>query len=514
MSSLEVATAQGTVRGTVDAHTGIRRWKGIPYAAPPVDDLRWRAPRPPEPWTGVRDASTFGPAAPQPRFPMFDIGKGVSVSEDCLVLNVAAPESAGPDTPKPVMVWIHGGAYIVGSGSQPIYDGPRLVRDGEVVLVTINYRLGPLGFLELTSFGDETQTFDTNLALRDVIASLEWVRDNIAAFGGDPESVTVFGESAGGGMVTTLMAVPSARGLYHRAIAQSSPATSIYDAARARIVAEQFLEKVGVSPDDVTRLRELPVDTLLTASNALFDAVPTAAPGRLAFAPVVDGDLLSEYPIDAFRAGRAAPVPLVIGTNKHEAALFRLIRSPIIPIKADAIRAMFSQIAVERPELVIPAEEDVMSAYSRVREKARGLAVARDLAFRMPTVWLADGHSTVAPVYLYRYDWASRLLKALGIGATHATELGYVFGGVRSRKRSVEFLLGGHAVARRVSERMQRRWTTFAATGRPDGGAVDPIWPAWDTQTRRALVIDAGDRVADVDAGLRAAWGDEPLSFR
>lgn len=514
MSSREVVTTHGAVRGTVDAHTGIRRWKGIPYAAPPVGELRWRAPRPPEPWTGVRDATTFGPAAPQPRFPMFDLGEGVTVSEDCLVLNVAAPPSATPETPKPVMVWVHGGAYIVGAGTQPLYDGPRLVRDGEVVLVTINYRLGPFGFLELTSFGDDEHRFDTNLALRDVVAALEWVRDEIAAFGGDPESVTVFGESAGGGMVTTLMTVPSARGLFHRAIAQSSPATSMYDAGRARVVAEQFLDEVGVTPDEVSRLRDLPVAQLLRASNALFDAVPTAAPGRLAFAPVVDGDLVPEYPIDAFRAGRATPVPLVIGTNKHEAALFRLIRSPIIPIKADAIRAMFSQIAVERPELVIPAEDEVMSAYARVRTKARGLAVARDLAFRMPTVWLADGHSAVAPVYLYRYDWASRLLKALGIGATHATELGYVFGGVRSGKRSIEFLLGGHSVARRVSERMQRRWTTFAATGRPDGGVTDPLWPAWDTQARRALVIDSTDRVDDVDGALRTAWGDEPLSFR
>ncbi|MGZ8179448.1 carboxylesterase/lipase family protein [Williamsia sp. SKLECPSW1] len=514
MSSLQIQTAHGPVRGAVDPHTGVRRWKGIPYAAAPVDDLRWRAPRPPEPWADVRDATRFGHAAPQPRFPMFDLGEGVTVSEDCLVLNVVAPRSAGPDTPKPVMVWVHGGAYIIGSASQPLYDGTRLVRDGDVILVTVNHRLGPFGFLELGSFSTDEHRFDGNLALRDVIAALGWVQENISAFGGDPGSVTVFGESAGGGIVTTLMTVPAARGLFHRAIAQSSPSTSMYDSARARVVAERFLGMVGVDPDDIGRVREVGVRTLLEASTRLFDEIPTESPGRLAFAPVVDGDLVPEPPVDAFRAGRATPVPLVIGTNKHEAALFRLIRSSIIPIKADAIRALFSQIAVERPELVIPAEEDVRSAYSRVRVRSRGLAVARDLAFRMPTVWLAGGHSTVAPVYLYRYDWASRLLKVLGIGATHATELGYVFGTVRSRKRSVEFLLGGHALARRVAERIQRRWTAFAATGRPDGDRAEPIWPPYDPANPRVLVIDATDRVADVDAPLRAAWGDEPLSFR
>ncbi len=444
---------------------------------------------------------------------MFDLGEGVTVSEDCLVLNVAAPATADPSALKPVMVWIHGGAYILGSASQPLYDGTRLVRDGDVVLVTVNHRLGPFGFLELGSFATDDHAFDGNLALRDVIAALEWVRDNIAAFGGDPESVTLFGESAGGGIVTTLMTVPAARGLFHRAIAQSAPATSMYDGSRARVVAERFLDMVGVDHDDIGAIRDVPVRTLLEASTTLFDAIPTESPGRLAFAPVVDGDLVPEYPVDAFRAGRATPVPLVIGTNKHEAALFRLIRSSIIPIKADAIRSLFSEIAVERPELVIPAEQDVLSAYSRVRTRSRGLAVARDLAFRMPTLWLADGHSTVAPVYLYRYDWASRLLNALGIGATHATELGYVFGAVRSRKRSVEFLLGGHGTARRVSERIQRRWATFAATGRPDGDHADPIWPPYDTASRRVLVIDATERVADVDAQLRAAWGEEPLSF-
>ncbi|GAA2071304.1 carboxylesterase/lipase family protein [Williamsia deligens] len=514
MSSLDVVTAHGPVRGSVDPGTGIRRWKGIPFAAPPVGELRWRAPQPPQAWSEVRDSTRFGHAAPQPRFPMFDLGEGVTVSEDCLVLNVAAPPSATPDHLRPVMVWIHGGAYIVGSATQPLYDGARLVLDGDVVLVTVNHRLGPFGFLELGAFADDDNRFDSNLALRDVIAALEWVRDSIAAFGGDPDSVTVFGESAGGGMVTTLMTVPSARGLFHRAIAQSSPATSIYDAERARIVAEQFMHELGVGPAVIGRLRDLPVRTLLEASAELFDAVPTTSPGRLAFAPVVDGDLVPEYPVDAFRAGRATPVPLLIGTNKHEAALFRLIRSPIIPIKSDAIRAMFSQIAVERPELVIPAEQDVMTAYARVRDRSRGLAVARDLAFRMPTVWLAEGHSTVAPVYLYRWDWASPLLKALGIGATHATELGYVFGGVRSARRSVEFILGGHRAARRMSRRVQRRWTSFAATGRPTGDHADPVWPPYDTTSRAVLVIDEHDRVDDVDVALRSAWGDEPLSFR
>ncbi|WP_328858076.1 carboxylesterase/lipase family protein [Williamsia herbipolensis] len=515
-----VMTDSGPVRGSV-THTEptdteptatIRSWKGVRYAAPPVGDLRWRAPQPPTPWTEPADATRFGAAAPQPTLPFFDLGDGVTLDEDCLFLNIWAADT-DTDTPRPVMVWVHGGAYVLGAASQPMYDGTSLAASGEVIVVTVNYRLGALGFLDLTSFDAADHRFESNLALRDVIAALRWVRENIAAFGGDPDQVTLFGESAGGGMVTTLMTVPAAEGLFHRAIAQSSPATSVYDSTRARGIAEKFLENIEVSPDALTDLLSIPADRIAQVGNALFDATPKSSPGTLAFAPVVDRDLVPDYPVTAFRDHRAHPVPLMIGTNKDEAALFRLMRSPLIPITRDSIRSMFAQIARERPDLPLPTEEVVLEAYADVRAKGRGEAVARDIGFRMPTVWLADGHSQIAPVFLYRFDWATTILRLFRIGATHATELPYVFGTLTSGWKDITFKLGGRATGEAVSRRMQRRWIGFAVSGTPDGLDGDPAWPSYGDD-RATLVIDSTDDVVvDLDRAIRSAWGDEVLSF-
>src|SRR5208337_918811 len=230
IDDLVVETTYGPVRGSDDGRA--RAWKGIRYAAPPVGDLRFRATEPPQRWTEVADATSFGPACPQPSFPNMPLDLGAPQSEDCLRLNIWASSDTQPGNGKPVMVWLHGGAYVLGSSSQPLYDGRRLVGSGDVVVVTVNYRLGALGFLDLSSFDTARRRFDSNIGLRDVLAALGWVRDNIAAFGGDPQRVTLFGESAGAGIVTTLLASPAAEGLFAGAIAQSSPATSVYDRGR------------------------------------------------------------------------------------------------------------------------------------------------------------------------------------------------------------------------------------------------------------------------------------------
>ncbi len=226
-------------------------WKGVRYAAPPIGDLRWRAPEPPQRWTDVADATQYGHVCPQPVDPRIPIDLGAPQGEDCLTLNVWASSDTAAGDRKPVMVWVHGGAYILGSASQPLYDGRVLAGDGEVIVVTVNYRLGALGFLDLSEFNGPRRRFDSNLGLRDVLAALHWVRDNIAAFGGDPDRVTLFGESAGAGIITTLLTSPAAEGLFCGAIAQSSPATSVYDASRAHGITRQVLGPVG--PRDVRR---------------------------------------------------------------------------------------------------------------------------------------------------------------------------------------------------------------------------------------------------------------------
>ncbi|OBK11537.1 carboxylesterase/lipase family protein [Mycobacterium asiaticum] len=505
-----VETTHGPVRGSTDGRVTI--WKGIRYAAPPVGDLRFRAPEPPERFTEVFDATSFGPACPQPVVPRMPLDLGAPLGEDCLRLNVWAPSGTEAGAAKPVMVWLHGGAYVLGSASQPLYDARALASSGDVVVVTLNYRLGALGFLDLSSFSSWQRPFDTNIGLRDVLFGLAWVRDNIAAFGGNPDNVTLFGESAGAGLVTTLLTSPAAEGLFVRAIAQSSPATSVYDRDRGRRVALAVLDKLGLDASEARQVAEVPSSVLVAATQQVFDEVPVSNPGTLAFVPIVDGDLLHDLPVKLAQEGRSLPIPLVIGTNKHEAALFRLMRSSLMPITPRAITSMFDQISAEQPDLQLPSVDEIGSAYSG-RRKARTVRMATDIGFRMPTVWLADGHSAVAPVYMYRFDYATPLYKVLLVGAAHATELPYVWGNLGG-PQDLTLKLGGAKTATAVSTRMQTRWINFATQGSPDGPPGEPRWPRYQADDRTCLVIGKHDAVHDVDARIRGAWGDQLVSFR
>lgn len=495
----------GTFRGM--HFDGVRVWKGIRYAQPPCGDARWRAPRPAEPAVGTVDAFEFGPVCPQPINPAVPLPHDAVFDEDCLSLNVWAPADA---TAAPVMVWLHGGAYTYGSSSQEVYDGAGLAASG-VVIVTVNYRLGALGFLDLTSFGDPGE-FDSNLALRDALLALRWVQENISAFGGDPTRVTLFGESAGGGLVTTLLAVPSAEGLFQRAIAESSPASSVYGTERAAEVAKRFLLESAVSLADAEELRSIPAAELSARTARLFSEVPRDAPGTIAFAPVIDGDLVPEAPVTVLREGRGLPVPLIIGTNKDEASVFKFMKSPLLPITDERIREMLEGIARERPDVQLPEISQITLAYEGVRRSAIGLGIARDIGFRLPSLWVAEGHSAVAPVWLYRFDFATPMLKLVGLGATHASELPYVWRTLGGPSMEFSFRLGGRTRAARVSARMSARWVAFAHGENPDAEAA--AWPQFDTEERHTLVIDTTDRVeADLDAKLREGWGDEVLAF-
>ncbi len=498
-------TAHGPVRGADDGT--VTTWKGVRYAAPPLGELRFRAPQPPRPWTEPVDAATFGTVCTQPPVPNFPMNLGAGQDEDCLTLNVWAPSGIAPGDGKPVMVWVHGGAYVLGSGSQPYYNGRRLAAGGDVVVVTVNYRLGAFGFLDVPGY-------QSNVGLRDVIEALRWVRSNIAAFGGDPDRVTVFGESAGAGIVTTLLAAPAAEGLFSGAIAQSSPATSVYDRNRARVVTDQVLDFLEIRPGEEHKLVDAPVPALIAATKKVFDEVPVRNPGTLAFVPIVDDDVLPDYPVHLARQGKTHPVPLIIGTNKNEAALFRLMRSPLMPVTPRAITSMFNQIAGEQPDLQLPTEEQLGSAYGGKKKSARGLSIASDVGFRMPSLWLAEGHNAVAPVYLYRFDYASPVMKLLLVGAAHATELPYVWGTL-GVPQDMTLKLGGAKAAKAVSRSIRSRWVNFAATAKPAGLPGEPEWTPYQEADRACLVIDHHDRIVhDPDADIRTAWGADPVHLR
>ncbi|WP_026919062.1 carboxylesterase/lipase family protein [Gordonia shandongensis] len=518
---LVVDTGYGPLRGTGTATADL--WLGVPYAQPPVGPLRWRHARPPRVRREITDARNHGPVCPQPVMPVIDLGAAAVANEDCLYLNVGTPRgAAGSGRSMPVMVWIHGGAYLCGSGSQPLYDPGSLVqssvaRGTPTIIVTVNYRMGAFGFTDLRSMSAGGEQFDANCGLSDVIAALAWVRDNIAAFGGDPGNVTIFGESAGAGVVTTLLASPAARGLFHRAIAQSSPATTVYDAERGERYANMLL--AALDPDHVSaaRLRGTPAYDLVAASSTVFSSVPNRFPGTIAYAPVVDGDLVPRDPLDAVVTGDAHRVPLLIGTNRHETSLFRFMSTPLMPVRDHGVDAMFTLIGHERPALSIPARDELGASYGHVPSGARSMAISRDIGFRMPALWITESHAQVAPVHLYRFDWATPLLRLLGYGAAHATEVPYVWGNPASSRRDPMYALGGRAIGERVRRRMQYRWLGFAADGVPDTGDPDDVrWDPYVPERHSSLLIDGPtDYAAEgIDDHLLRAWGDEVLSFR
>jgi para-nitrobenzyl esterase len=483
--SLEVATTAGIVVGVHDRDT--RTWRGIPYAAPPVGERRLRAPEPVEPWTGTRDATRFGPVAPQDRKgPFSGAAAGTPQSEDCLTLNVIAP--ALPARALPVMVYIHGGAYGVGSPADASFRGVNFARRG-VIHVTLNYRLNALGYLDFSEFG-----FDNNLGLRDQVAALEWVRDNIEWFGGDPANVTVYGESSGGNAVTTLLATPAAAGLFARVIAQSPPSNAVYRPEVTRQWAREFLEILGATPGrEAEMLRNATAAELVTAARLLFVQIPDQYPGDQAFSPVIDGDYLPEHPVEALRAGRGHPVPLIIGSNDREGSVFFGKRRILATTKA-RVNGLLGNTS--------PEAADLMRKTYRLPRRRGAIDFAGDFAFWLPTYQIAAGHSTIAPTWMYRLDYATPLLRAVGIDSTHGADLLTVFGRTRSAVARLTTLLGGGRALAALSGRMQGYWLRYAVDG-----TVDASWPRHDPQARASLIFDNPDRVEfDTRADRRAAW--------
>ncbi|HEY5224063.1 MAG TPA: carboxylesterase/lipase family protein [Microbacteriaceae bacterium] len=502
---LDVRVTGGVVRGV--AERGIHAWRGIPYAAPPLGRLRFRAPKAVVPWHGVRDASAFGDVAPQLYKGQFrGVGPLTPASEDCLSINVlAAADVLIPHRGLPVMVYIHGGGYSVGSSQDFTGQGNSFVRSRRVVYVSFNYRLGAFGYLHFTRYSSRKRPIDGNLGLRDQVAALRWVRTNIRAFGGDPHNVTVFGQSAGGNAVTTLMATPSARGLFSRAIAQSPPPNAVYTQERADKWAGDFIPALrGVMlhdgqplPDAASPVNVLLAATALQLNNAsliLQLSSPDADPGTFCLAPVIDGNVIPERPLDAFRNGRAHRVPLIIGTNEREGSIFRG-RVDILPRSPARIRTIF--------------ERAPRSSRTRMHDAYPGLPGGHaatdfggDYAFWYPSVVVADRHALVAPVHVYRFDVAPRLLHALGIDATHGIELFTLFGETDGTLARTMSALGGRDAYIGAGERMRTYWLDFVCTG-----TFAESWPAYTADARRTLILDEKDRVErDPQRARRLAW--------
>jgi para-nitrobenzyl esterase len=489
---IDVRTQQGVVRGRMD--DGVATFKGIPYAAPPFRANRFRPPQPVERWDGVREALSYGPTVPKPPyFPPFDviIPEPAIPGEDCLNLNIWTPDVGRAGLP--VMVWIHGGAFSNGSGAVLQYDGSRFARDG-VVCVTINYRLGADGFLYL---GDGI----ANLGLLDQIAALIWVQENIAAFGGDSDNVTIFGESAGAFSVSTLLSMPRATGLFRRMIAESGAGHHVISPATAQRVGQYLAEKLGV---EATResIAAVPVDRLLQAQVELSgDAFANPDPERwgevaanlMPFEPVVDGDVLPTRPIDSIVAGAGAGVDVLIGTNTDEQRLFMVPGGAINYINEDILAGAVAAYG-------LPVSETI-ATYRAIRPDASAgellASVVTDWFFRIPAIRLAEAHAQGSgATYMYQFTWRSPGFDGK-LGACHGLEIPFVFDTLD--KEGFEVLLGDSA-PQQLADAMHSAWVAFAISG-------NPSWQKYDLNRRATMRFDTKQElVEDPRSAERQLW--------
>ncbi|GLE52609.1 carboxylesterase/lipase family protein [Mycobacterium montefiorense] len=496
--TIRARTANGTVEGFTRG--GVNRWRSIPYARPPVGRLRFKAPQPAAPWSGVRHCHGFTDCAPQQRrYTLLGIGKYQSISEDCLTLNVVTPEDAQTE-PLPVMVFIHGGGYILGSSATPLYDGAALARRG-CVYVSVNYRLGALGCLDLSSLSTPDITIDSNLYLRDLVQALQWIRDNIAGFGGDPGNVTIFGESAGACITATLLAVPAAEGLFARAISESPASGLVRSKEISAQFATRFANLLGARPGDAANaLMQASSAQLVETQHRLIDQGMESRLGAFPIGPVIGDDYLPEDPVEAMQSGRAHRVPLIVGTNAEEGRLFtRFLR--MLPTNESMIEELLADVEPA-------ARERITAAYPDYPSSSACIQLGGDFAFSSAAWQIAEAHSTHSPTFLYRYDYAPRMLRWSGLGATHATELLAVFDFYRTRVGALLTAAADQRAALRVSNQVQRRWRAFSRNGVPGDD-----WPAYTADDRAVMVFDRKWRIEfDPHPNRRMAWAGFSLA--
>ncbi len=529
-------TRSGWIEGRVDGHRSGRvdgadaqpicMFRGIPYARPPCGSLRWAPPQREAPWSGVREALHFGPSAPQrPSVILRMLGmEGVEQDEDCLTLNVWTPAPLGvdgtgrDDARRPLLVWLHGGAFAAGSGSMPVYDGARLARRGDVVVVTIQYRLGALGYLVLPELIERGEV-GANFGLLDQIAALEWVGEHAERLGGDPHNITVFGESAGAMSIGALLGAPAARGCFHRAILQSGAAHNVTPLAGALRTAELFREALGEDARDLEALRKLPPASILDAQQHAADQSWRHVEG-LSFQPVCErvgedptpGAVLPRPPLEVVAAGDAAAVSLLVGTNLDEWRLFGLADQKLAGLDDEGLVRRVLRApprGVEDPEAFA---RRALATYRRARSarpdplptSARDLwlAMQSDRVFRLPALRLLEAQLPHQPqCYAYLFTWAAAALDGQ-LGSCHSVEIPFVFGTL-DEPRSAQ-LIGATPAARRLSERVMDAWLAFARSG-------DPGWPAYDAANRTTQVLgDPCAPVSDPFGTERRVWDRLP----
>ena len=509
-----IQTTLGKVRGLREG--AISAFRGIPYGADTGGLRRFLPPVKPEAWGGSRDCFTFGHRAPQSSVSPGRIPPGADMaklsammaafkdgqvatgneSEDCLVLNVFTPD-ASTATKRPVLFWLHGGGFAMGSAGEPVYEGGVLAQRGDVVVVTINHRLGAPGYLYLGGFDPAFRHSGTAGQL-DQILALEWVRDNIAQFGGDPGNVTIFGESGGGAKVSTLLAMPAAQGLFHKAIIQSGPSLKAISANDATDFAARALKVLDIAPDNARAVQQVPLDVLMKAALDAQAQMPPGGAMRV-LAPVVDGVDLPNDPFDPAAPETARKVPVMIGSTKDEATLFSIADPKFGTMTEDDAKARFAMMLKGKGEKAFgfyraqrPKEGPTWLVTSMMTESGTWINSIR-LAERK----LAQG---AAPVFMYRLDYETPIFGGV-LRAPHGLDTPMVFGHAQEFAR----MLGTGPVPQRISGQMMDAWIAFARTGNPSTRAL--AWPAYDTAKRSTMIFAGQSHVTgDPDKPMREFW--------
>ena len=483
-----VETRAGKVRGCV--REGVFTFKGIPYADTTAGPNRFLPARPFPSWTGIRPALSYGPCCPQvarggwrsdeTAF-IYDWDDGYP-GEDCLRLNVWSGGVGGK--PRPVMVWIHGGGYETGSSQElPAYDGERLARRGDLVFVSVNHRLGPFGFLDLSQIGGAKYAMSGNAGQLDLVVGLQWVRDNIAAFGGDPGNVTIFGQSGGGAKVSTLMAMPSAKGLFQKAIVESGSLLNVGDRGYTRGLAEAVLKALEIAPGDLERLSTVPATALVAAGEKAKAAMPKGPAGtiNLGWAPVADGQAIPGPTWANGAPALSANVPMIIGTNLNELSISL----------ANAAAEQMDEARGQATAAGAGAPAGAWAAFRAADPKAKPVEIASRIIsarFRVPAVRQAEvkARQGGAPVWLYRFDYNPKTVLDGRVRAFHCAEMAYAFDNVDRCLNAT----GGTAEARALSARMADAWIAFARTGNPNHPGLTH-WPAVTASATPNMHFDA-----------------------